>query len=144
MRSAWISQSMGASLHRKASNEFLDFWEIHHARLSHLRTGGAQPAHEQTQRTPTDRMSIWHWTVATLRNYPELALFLALAIGFAIGPRKLAGFSLGNVTSTLLAALAIGQLGIEVPGPLKSTFFLLFLFAVGYGVGPQFFAGLSR
>lgn len=89
-------------------------------------------------------MSVWQWIVDTLRAYPELALFLALAIGFWIGPKKLAGFSLGNVTATLLAAVAIGQLGIQVPGPIKSTFFLLFLFAVGYGVGPQFFQGLSK
>jgi putative transport protein len=89
-------------------------------------------------------MSIWQWIVDTLRTYPELALFFALAIGFWIGPKKLGGFSLGNVTATLLAALAIGQLEISVPGPIKSTFFVLFLFAVGYGVGPQFFQGLSK
>jgi putative transport protein len=89
-------------------------------------------------------MNLWPWIVDTLRQYPELALFLALAIGFWVGPKKLAGFSLGNVTATLLAAVAIGQLGIQVPGPIKSTFFLLFLFAVGYGVGPQFFQGLSK
>jgi putative transport protein len=89
-------------------------------------------------------MNVWQWIVETLRAYPELALFLALAVGFWIGPKKLAGFSLGNVTATLLAAVAIGQLGIQVPGPIKSTFFLLFLFAVGYGVGPQFFQGLSK
>src|SRR5512137_487550 len=89
-------------------------------------------------------MGIWQWIVETLRSYPELAIFLALAVGFFIGPRKVAGFSLGNVTATLLAAVAIGQLGISVPGPIKSTFFLLFLFAVGYGVGPQFFRGLSK
>jgi putative transport protein len=81
-------------------------------------------------------MGIWAWIVETLRSYPELAIFLALAIGFWIGPKKLAGFSLGNVTATLLAAVLIGQAGIAVPGPIKSTFFLLFLFAVGYGVGP--------
>ena len=89
-------------------------------------------------------MGIWVWIVDTLRSYPELAIFLALAVGFFIGPKKLAGFSLGNVTATLLAAVAIGQLGIAVPGPIKSTFFLLFLFAVGYGVGPQFFRGLGK
>jgi putative transport protein len=89
-------------------------------------------------------MGIWHWIVETLRSYPELAIFLALAVGFLVGPKKLAGFSLGNVTATLLAAVAIGQLGMTVPGPIKSTFFLLFLFAVGYGVGPQFFRGLGK
>ena len=89
-------------------------------------------------------MGLWQWTVATLRSYPELAIFLALAIGFWIGPKKVGGFNLGNVTATLLAAIVIGQVGIAVPGPIKSTFFVMFLFAVGYGVGPQFFRGLGK
>jgi putative transport protein len=84
------------------------------------------------------------WLVETLKTYPELAIFIALAAGFWLGPKALGGFSLGNVTATLLAAIVIGQLGIEISGPIKSAFFLLFLFAVGYGVGPQFFAGLSK
>ncbi|HZA37278.1 MAG TPA: aspartate-alanine antiporter, partial [Vicinamibacterales bacterium] len=66
------------------------------------------------------------------------------AAGFAAGGWKVAGFTLGNVTATLLAAVLIGQLGITVGGPIKSAFFLLFLFAVGYGVGPQFFRGLGK
>jgi len=89
-------------------------------------------------------MGLWQWTVATLRSYPELAIFLALAIGFWIGPKKVGGFNLGNVTATLLAAIVIGQVGIAVPGPIKSTFFVMFLFAVGYGVGPQFFRGFGK
>jgi putative transport protein len=84
------------------------------------------------------------WLANTLRAYPELAVFFALAAGFAVGPWKVAGFTLGNVTATLLAAVLIGQLGITVGGPIKSAFFLLFLFAVGYGVGPQFFRGLGK
>jgi putative transport protein len=84
------------------------------------------------------------WVAGTLRAYPELAVFFALAIGFAVGPRKIAGFTLGNVTATLLAGVLIGQLHITVGGPLKSTFFLIFLFAVGFGVGPQFFRGLGK
>ena len=89
-------------------------------------------------------MGIWDWIVETLRTYQELAIFLALAVGFWLGAKKIAGFSLGSVTATLLAAIVIGQIGIEIPGPIKSTFFMLFLFAVGYGVGPQFFRGLSK
>src|SRR5688572_7791700 len=84
------------------------------------------------------------WFVATIRAYPELAIFAALAIGFWIGPKKLGGFTLGNVTATLLAAILVGQIGLTIDGPIKSAFFLLFLFAVGYGVGPQFFAGLGK
>ncbi len=89
-------------------------------------------------------MAIWEWIVETLQTYQELAIFLALAIGFWLGAKKVAGFSLGSVTATLLAAVIIGQVGIDIPGPIKSTFFMLFLFAVGYGVGPQFFRGLSK
>ena len=84
------------------------------------------------------------WFVTTLRTYPELAIFLSLAIGFWIGPRKLWGFSLGNVTATLLAAVLIGQLGITISGPVKAAFFIMFLFAIGYGVGPQFIRGLGK
>jgi len=54
------------------------------------------------------------WFVTTLRSDPELAIFLALAIGFTVGPVRFAGFSLGNVTATLIAALIIGQLVISV------------------------------
>src|SRR5215217_7716062 len=88
--------------------------------------------------------ALWSWFVTTLGAHPELTVFLALGIGFGIGPRKIGGFALGSVTATLLAAVLIGQLGITVGGPIKSAFFLLFLFAVGYGVGPQFFRGLGK
>jgi putative transport protein len=84
------------------------------------------------------------WFVGTLRSYPELAIFLSLAIGFSIGPLKIAGFSLGNVTATLLAAVVIGQLGIAISPNVKAAFFILFIFAIGYGVGPQFISGLSK
>ena len=88
--------------------------------------------------------ALWIWFVATLRAHPELTVFLSLGMGFAIGPLKVRGFTLGSVTATLLAGILIGQLGITVDGPIKSAFFLLFLFAVGYGVGPQFFRGIGK
>lgn len=81
--------------------------------------------------------------VTTLQNSPELAIFAALAIGYWVGGIKLGGFSLGTVTGTLLAAILIGQLGIEVSANVKSIFFIMFLFAVGYGVGPQFVRGIA-
>ena len=84
------------------------------------------------------------WFVTTLRQNAELAIFLALAIGYVVGPLKIASFSLGNVTACLLAGVLVGQLDVAVPGPIKAFFFVLFLFAVGYRVGPQFFAGLKR
>ncbi len=81
--------------------------------------------------------------VTTLRGSPELAIFASLAIGYWIGVIKLGSFSLGTVTGTLLAALLIGQLGIVVSPNVKSIFFIMFLFAVGYGVGPQFVRGIA-
>ena len=81
--------------------------------------------------------------VLTLREQPEIALFLALAIGFWFGDIKFGKFSLGVVTSTLIAGLLIGQLHIVVSPTVQATFFLMFLFAVGFGVGPQFFRALK-
>ena len=78
------------------------------------------------------------WLAGTLRSYPEIAIFLSLGVGYYVGKFTVRGIGLGAVTSTLLAAVIIGQLGITISPHVKSTFFLMFLFAVGYGVGPQF------
>jgi putative transport protein len=85
-----------------------------------------------------------NWLIETFRAYPEIAIFLALGIGFTVGPLKVAGFSLGSVTSTLLAGVLIGQMGIDISPNVKATFFILFIFAVGYSVGPQFVRGLGK
>ena len=87
---------------------------------------------------------MFEWFAATLRQYPEIAIFLALGIGYYVGKFTFRGIGLGSVTSTLLAAVLIGQLGITITGPVKATFFLIFLFAVGYGVGPQFVRGVAK
>jgi putative transport protein len=84
-----------------------------------------------------------NWLFDTLREYPEIAIFLALALGFWVGQMRFGKFSLGVVTSTLLAGVLIGQIGITISPHVKSVFFLMFLFAVGYSVGPQFFRGLK-
>ena len=84
-----------------------------------------------------------HWLVHTLRTYPELAVFLVLGLGYWIGNIKIGTFSLGAVTGTLLMGVLVGQLGIKISPDLKAVFFLMFLFAVGYSVGPQFFRGLK-
>lgn len=84
------------------------------------------------------------WFANLLRHYPELAIFLTLALGFWIGKFKVKKFTLGTVTSVLLVGVVVGQLDIPITGPIKSVFFLLFLFAIGYSVGPQFFRGLKK
>src|SRR5580698_2865770 len=89
-------------------------------------------------------MFIFEWFAATLRQYPEIAIFLALAFGYYFGKFTFKGIGLGSVTATLLAGILIGQIGITISQPLKSTVFLMFLFAVGYGVGPQFVRGVAK
>ena len=83
-----------------------------------------------------------HWLVETLRDNPSLAIFLTLGLGFLIGQLKYKSFSLGTVTSVLLVGVVVGQCDIAIPGPIKDAFFLLFLFSIGYSVGPQFFHAL--
>lgn len=77
-----------------------------------------------------------------LREYPTLALFLTIGLGFLLGRLKIGNFSLGSVTAVLLVGVLIGQIGIPMSGPLKMVFFMTFLFSVGYSVGPDFFRSL--
>src|SRR6185312_13894648 len=84
------------------------------------------------------------WFANTLRSYPEIAICLCLAFGYYVGSFTYKGLGLGAVTATLIAAVIIGQLNIPTPGPLKPFFFLMFLFAIGYGVGPQFVRGIAQ
>jgi putative transport protein len=90
-----------------------------------------------------EKHNLLHFVVTALREHPELALFLTVAIGFLIGKMKYRGFSLGVVVGCLLAGVIIGQLNIPIPAIVKSVFFSLFLFTTGYKVGPQFFRGLK-
>jgi len=83
------------------------------------------------------------WVVKSFQQYPELAIFLTLALGYWVGKLKFGKFSLGAVTGVLLAGVLVGQMQITISPNVKSVFFIMFLFAVGYGVGPQFFRGLK-
>ncbi|SFI64917.1 putative transport protein [Phyllobacterium sp. CL33Tsu] len=85
------------------------------------------------------------WFEHFLVKYPELAVFLAISIGYLIGGVKIRGFGLGPVTGSLFAGILIGQFA-EVPtaSMAKSFLFLLFLFGIGYSVGPQFLQALKR
>src|SRR5436853_7886789 len=89
-------------------------------------------------------MGMAEWIAPTLRQYPEIAIFLTLALGYYFGKFTFKGIGLGSVTAALLAGVLIGELGITISVPLEATVFLMFLFAVGYGVGPQFVRGIDK
>lgn len=76
-------------------------------------------------------------------QHPELALFLALGLGYAIGKLRYGTFTVGAVTGCLIAGVIVGQTGVRISGDVKQAFFLLFLFAIGYRTGPQFFRSLN-
>src|ERR1700756_2466045 len=85
------------------------------------------------------------WLEQFLVRYPELALFLVIAAGYWIGSFRVGPFSLGPVTGALSAGLFVGQFAhVPVSGMTKSFLFLLFLFGIGYSVGPQFMQALKR
>jgi putative transport protein len=84
------------------------------------------------------------WIGASLRDHPQLAVFLTLAAGYLLGRARIGSFKLGPAVGCLLAGVAVGQIGMVVPGVLGTTFFLLFLFSIGYKTGPQFFRGFGR
>jgi len=87
--------------------------------------------------------SAMSWLAASLQNHLEIALFLALGLGQAAARLHIGSFKPNAVVCVLLAGVAVGQLGIKPPPVLQWSFFVLFLFAVGYKTGPQFFEGLG-
>jgi putative transport protein len=85
------------------------------------------------------------WLEHFLVRYPELALYLAIAVGYYIGSFKFGTFSFGPVTGSLFAGILIGQFAeVPVSSTTKAFLFLLFLFGIGYSVGPQFLQTLRK
>ncbi|MCM1066482.1 MAG: aspartate-alanine antiporter [Muribaculaceae bacterium] len=83
------------------------------------------------------------WIAQIFRDTPVIPIFLTIGLGFWLGGLRYRSFSLGPVTATLIVGVIIGQLDIPVSDELKNVSFMLFLFAIGYSVGPQFFRSLK-
>lgn len=75
---------------------------------------------------------------------PLLALFVTIAMGYLVGRIKIGSFVLGGIAGTLLIGVIVGQLGVNIDNGIKGIFFALFIYAVGYQGGPQFFHALNR
>jgi putative transport protein len=84
------------------------------------------------------------WMAKLFEKYPEMGVYLAIGIGYIFGQLKYRGFGLGVVTSSLLAGILLGNLfHVPVSDQAKALVFLLFLFGIGYSVGPSFFRNLK-
>jgi putative transport protein len=84
------------------------------------------------------------WLAKLFDKYPEMAVYLAVGLGYFLGRLKFRGFGLGVVTSALLAGILIGNfVHVAVADQAKAMLFLLFLFGIGYSVGPSFFRNLK-
>lgn len=77
-------------------------------------------------------------------DQPLVALFITIALGYLLGKLKVGTFVLGGIAGTLIVGVLIGQLGITLDPAIKTIFFALFIYAVGFQGGPQFFLALNR
>lgn len=94
--------------------------------------------------TITGFSDIAHYLIAN----PVISIFVCLALGYLIGKLKIKSFTIGATVGTLLVGLLISLVfkGVgtyQIDGTVKTIFFSLFIFAIGYEVGPSFFASLK-
>src|SRR3954471_22797898 len=109
-----------------------------------VRIAGADPARAGCLPLAALAERAMTWIATTFTKYPELVVFLVVGVGYWIGAFKFKGFGLGPVTGSLLVGLLLGSLfTVPVSGTAKSLLFLLFLFAIGYSVGPKFFQAMK-
>ena len=78
-----------------------------------------------------------------------IAIFLCLGLGYLLGKVKIKSFTVGATVGTLLVGLLISfvlaPLGVfKIDGMVKSIFFTLFIFTIGYEVGPTFVRSLKK
>ncbi len=84
------------------------------------------------------------WLGHLFEKYPEMAVYLAIGLGYIIGGLKFRGAGIGAVTGSLLAGILVGNFfHVPVSDAAKSILFLLFLFGIGYSVGPSFFRSMK-
>ena len=84
-----------------------------------------------------------NWVLDGLKHSPEILLFLSLSLGYLIGGIRMGKFQLGGVAGSLLVAVALSVFGVTIDAGVKSILFALFIYAVGYESGPQFFRSLG-
>lgn len=78
-------------------------------------------------------------------------LFLSLSLGYPLGRVTVKGVNLGATAGTLIVGITLSltafmAYGItySAPGLVSTIFLLMFMYAIGMKVGPQFFSGIAR
>ncbi|MFI4927856.1 MAG: TrkA C-terminal domain-containing protein [Burkholderiales bacterium] len=85
------------------------------------------------------------WLAPYFEKNAEVAVFLAIGIGYWIGSWKVRGVGIGPVTGSLLAGVLIGYFWhVPVSDTAKSLLFLLFMYGIGYSAGPGFVRGVRE
>src|SRR3954465_970539 len=85
------------------------------------------------------------WLAPFITKNPELAVFLAIGLGYWIGGWKIRGGGIGPVTGAWLAGVLIGYFWkVPVSDTAKSLLFLMFMYGIGYSAGPGFVRGVRE
>lgn len=88
---------------------------------------------------------MWHNISNFALNNPSVAIFLTLGLGYFVGRFHIKSFKLGTTVGVLLVGLVIGQLGkFQIAPVVKNLFFDLFIFTIGYEVGPAFINSFKK
>ncbi|MFD7976043.1 aspartate-alanine antiporter [Streptomyces sp. NPDC059071] len=83
--------------------------------------------------------------MGVIKDHPELAVFVCLGAGYLVGKLRVGPITLGGICGTLIVSLLLGAwTEVQVADDVKTIFFAIFIFALGYMAGPQFFANLNR
>ncbi|TQS71702.1 transporter [Rhodobacteraceae bacterium] len=92
-----------------------------------------------------------HGFFQLLDNQPIAFVLLALSLGTLVGQISFKTISLGSTAGTLLVGVILSMIAqaayaitYAIPGILSSFMLLLFMYALGLKVGPQFFSGLRK
>lgn len=88
---------------------------------------------------------MWHSVCNFFLTNPSVAIFLTLGLGYLVGRFHIKSFKLGATVGVLLVGLIIGQMGkFQIAPVVKNLFFDLFIFTIGYEVGPVFVASFKK
>lgn len=88
---------------------------------------------------------MWHSICNFFLTNPSVAIFLTLGLGYLLGRFHIKSFKLGATVGVLLVGLVIGQMGkFQIAPVVKNLFFDLFIFTIGYEVGPAFIASFKK